>query len=47
MTDAPSETKNIIQERPEIAAKMKQALFSWKKTMENSAQGMDYNQQTD
>ncbi|MCP4978060.1 MAG: sulfatase-like hydrolase/transferase [Maribacter sp.] len=37
-----AETNNIIQDQPEIAAKMKRDLFIWKKSVENSAKGMDY-----
>jgi len=38
-----SETKNIAEDQPEIAARMKQDLFTWKKSVENSAKGADYN----
>jgi arylsulfatase A-like enzyme len=38
----PSESKNVIQEHPQIADKMKQDLFAWRKSVENSAQGVDY-----
>jgi len=40
-TDA-SETKNIIQDQPKLAKKMKQDLFAWKKSVENSGKGVDY-----
>ncbi|WP_041632919.1 sulfatase [Maribacter sp. HTCC2170] len=42
LIDDPSETKNIIQDQPEIGAKMKQALFAWRETVEQSAEGKDY-----
>lgn len=38
-----SECVDIIQNEPEITAKMKRDLFAWKKSVENSAEGMDYN----
>lgn len=38
----PSESKNIVQDQPEIAANLKQDLLDWKKEVENSAQGADY-----
>jgi len=39
----PSETKDIVEDRPKIAAKMKQDLFKWLQSVKNSAKGADYN----
>ncbi len=37
-----SEKKNIIEEYPQIAAKMKTELFQWLHSVESSGKGMDY-----
>ena len=37
-----SEKENIIQKEPEIATKMKNELFNWLRSVENSKKGMDY-----
>ncbi len=39
-----SENENIIDEYPEIAAKMKAELREWQSSVENSRNGRDYNE---
>lgn len=42
LVNDPAESTNIIEQYPEIAARMKEALFEWLNTVEDSQAGKDY-----